>query len=80
MQIVSVIFGFYSDGRLFGLLYEGSGGYGYLLEPLWWIGMITSTFLQYLDYLTFYISCHFNRTMRKVKSLSLFIFFFKILQ
>lgn len=23
-------------------LNEGSGGYGYLLEPLWWIGMITS--------------------------------------
>lgn len=23
-------------------LIEGSGGYGYLLEPLWWIGMFTS--------------------------------------
>lgn len=22
----------------------GSGGYGYLLEPLWWMGMITSKF------------------------------------
>jgi hypothetical protein len=23
----------------------GVGGYGYLLEPLWWVGMVTSTFL-----------------------------------
>jgi hypothetical protein len=23
----------------------GVGGYGYLMEPLWWVGMVTSTFL-----------------------------------
>lgn len=25
--------------------FAGVGGYGYLLEPLWWIGMVTSKFL-----------------------------------
>ena len=25
----------------------GAGGYSYLYEPLWWVGMITSTFLQF---------------------------------
>lgn len=28
---------------VFGVL-VGVGGYGYLLEPLWWMGMITSKF------------------------------------
>lgn len=34
----------------FLLLYpiSGVGGYSYLLEPLWWIGMITSKFFSFV--------------------------------
>lgn len=33
---------FDSDGLVFVLRFAGVGGYTYLLEPLWWIGMIIS--------------------------------------
>jgi drug/metabolite transporter (DMT)-like permease len=35
-------------------LRAGSGGYSYLLEPLWWVGMITSEFPSYLKVCSFF--------------------------
>ena len=29
----------------------GVGGYSYLYEPLWWVGMITSEFFLYVHYI-----------------------------
>ena len=29
----------------------GVGGYSYLYEPLWWVGMITSKFFLYVQYI-----------------------------
>jgi len=34
-------FGF-SDDMMMMMAYAGVGGYSYLMEPLWWVGMITS--------------------------------------
>lgn len=38
-----LIFFFFGGGGCF----VGVGGYSYLLEPLWWIGMITSKFFPF---------------------------------
>ncbi|KAL1557041.1 putative magnesium transporter NIPA6 [Salvia divinorum] len=32
---------------------EGSGGYGYLLEPLWWIGMFTMVFGEFANFVAY---------------------------
>lgn len=41
---------------------EGSGGYGYLLEPLWWIGMFTSKgyFFSYRQNKCYFCTSHTN--------------------
>lgn len=38
----------FSIGFVFHSWFVGVGGYSYLLEPLWWLGMITSKFLFFL--------------------------------
>jgi len=36
----------FNDAKsVFVMEIAGVGGYGYLLEPLWWVGMVTSMFL-----------------------------------
>ena len=44
-------------------MFTGLGGYSYLYEPLWWVGMTTSTYLHpfrfYFVYMSF-VNLHYS--------------------